>query len=488
MIPRGTVRSIRTVFPAKEFLAKVFLAKALLAPSLCALLAAALSSTGVACAAAGGGSHVAERFHHQASSTNFEVACEHRIPLDSILSVAETTLARTRAWLGLTGPPPGPTRIYVADDATGLLLVQREHDLDAARWRSDERQFRGRCFAEARVIVVPFDTPSLDWQVSHEVTHLVFHEIVGRNVEIVNEGLAELVPWWILCGTRDTPEVVDSQYDLYDRRLAQAVLARELPTFDAFLSVEESTFYDERANWLWYALSWKLAKVLVESPDPAIRGRFRPFLDALATGVPVWPALRSVYDARAIEAAWNFAIERAGTWRPLFGDWRSEGNELIGSVSGAHSACVVSHATMFPGEPLALELTLSGPPPPAAAFGFAFDVRGEDEFAYVEFRPASGHVAIAEYGGGRWTRVECHALAPLANAALISAGRGSRIALRASGRGRLDLFVEGLPVFRFELGRPLRGGSAGAMFENLRVGAGESDTIEMRFSAVSLTR
>jgi hypothetical protein len=320
------------------------------------------------------------------------------------------------------------------------------------------------------------------------VTHLVFHEIVGRNVEIVNEGLAELIPYWILCGAPGTPETIDSGYELYDRRLAQAVLAREVPSFDAFLNVDERTFYDERANWLWYALSWKLSKVLVEDRDPLIHGRMRQFLDRLSTGMPVWPALRSVYDAQAIEAGWQAEIANVAPWRPLFGAWRAEGNGLIGTVGGPHSACVVSTETLFTGETFSLELALDGPPPRDLAFGFAFDVRGEEDFAYVEFRPGCGRVAVAEREGGRWTRVDDYALDPAVRATLAAAPRGMRMTLHASGRGWLDVLIDGALLFRYDLGRTLHGGSAGLMFENCDAGASEQQMLEMRFGTVTLTR
>jgi hypothetical protein len=452
-------------------------------------MAAAASSAAVAGAEPGNGDLLTGRFRYRASSRHFEIASEQKIALDPLLVLAETTLVRTRAWLGLAGDPPAAgTTIYVATDGAGVLAIERELGLDTPQSRAIDREFRGRCFAEARVIVVPLDSSSLRWQVAHEVTHLVFHEIVGRNVELVNEGLAELVPYWILCGATGTPEMIDSGYALYDRRLAQAALAREIPTFDAFLNVDEARFYDERANWLWYALSWKLTKVLVESREPSIHGRYRTFLDALGRGSAVKPALRSVYDVRAIESKWLAEIGSVAPWRPLFGEWRAEGTGFAGTVAGPHSASVVSASTMFAGESFALDVALDGPPPRNVAFGFAFDVRGEGDFAYVEFRPGCGRIAIAEHEGGRWTRVEDYPIDAVVRDTLATARRGLRVGLRASGRGRLDVLVDGTPVFRYELERLLHGGSAGLMFENCDPFASERQTVEMRFGTLTLTR
>lgn len=452
-----------------------------------ALLVATVSSAGVARASGGGEASSTQRFCWRATSRNFEIACDQELALEPYLDVAETTLARTRAWLGLGGaPPPGPTQIYLTRDASGVMLVEHERGLDTSPARQVNPAFRGRCFPQAHLIVVPCDAASLRWQVAHEVTHLVFHEVVGRNVEIVNEGLAELLPYWILFGASETPETVDAGYELYDRRIAQAVLAREVPSFEAFMNVDEATFYDERANWLWYALSWQLAKVLVESPSVQIRGRVRRFLDALGTGMPAMSALQSVYDARAVEAAWQAAIDAVAPWRPLFGDWRTENSTLIGAVAGPHSACVVSAETLFAGQPFTLEAALEGAPGRNAAFGFAFDVSGDDDFAYVEFRPGCGRIAVAERECGAWTRVEDDPFDPLVQAALLDPAHARRITLRATSRGQLAVLVDGVIAFRYELGRPLRGGSAGVMFENCDARASESEMLEMRFGAVTL--
>lgn len=427
---------------------------------------------------------ISERFRFSARTQDFEIKSEQPFPLEPFLDTAETALWRTRDWLGVTASDPATTLIYLTAGTESLRAVEREHALVPAS--GGDGSFRGRCYPAQHVIVIPYDVGSVRWQIAHEVTHLVFDEIVGRNVEIVNEGLAELLPYWILRGAVGSPDTLDAPYELYDDRLARAVLERDVPAFDAFLQVDEATFYDESAQWLWYALSWKLAKVLVESPDPLIHGRLRGFLDLLAAGNPVEPALRAAYDERAVAAAWQSSISQTAEWRPMFGDWRADPYGMVGAVGGAHSACVVSAESLSPGESFAIEVTLDGPPPDAA-FGFAVDVRNEDEFDYVELRPWHGRVTVAEHALGRWTRVEEYALDATARAALFAVQRGERLTLHAGGRGRIDVLVDGASVFRCDLGRALKGGAAGLMFENCDAGASERDVIEVHFRGATLT-
>jgi hypothetical protein len=160
---------------------------------------------------------------------------------------------------------------------------------------------------------------------------------------------------------------------------------------------------------------------------------------------------------------------------------------MAGTVGGAHSACVVSSANLFAGESFSIEVTLDGPSADAA-FGFAFDVRGEDDFDYLELRPWYGRVTVAEHALGRWTRVDDYALDPAACAALFAVQRGQRLTLRASGRGQLDVLVDGVTLFRYDLGRTLRGGAAGLMFENCDAGASERDVLEVHFRGATLVR
>jgi hypothetical protein len=450
-----------------------------------AMLVAVLSSAGFAFAQIPTAPSITDRFKFSARSHDFEIRSEQPFPLEPFLDVAETTLWRTREWLGVAQSPEVTTLIYLTAGDESLHCVEREHALVPAA--SSDGSFRGRCYPAQHVIVIPQDVASMRWQVAHEVTHLVFDEIVGRNVEIVNEGLAELVPYWILRGAVGTPETLDAPYELYDARLARAVLERDVPTFDAFLAIDETTFYDRGEQWLWYALSWKLAKVLVESPDPLVHGRLRRFLDLLAVGNDVDAALRATYDERAIAAAWQSAIAEKAAWRPLFGDWRADPYGMAGTVGGAHSACVVTSESLWAGESFSLEVTLDSPPPDAA-FGFAFDVRSEDEFVYVEMRPWFGRVTVAEHALGRWVRVDEYALDAEARAALFAVQRGERLTLHAGGRGLIDVLVDGTSLLHDDLGRALKGGAAGLMFENCDAGANERDLLEVHFRGATLVR
>lgn len=438
-----------------------------------------------------------ERFSAHLASRHFEMWSEAEVPIRQLIGVAEDTRDRTRAWLGLedddeTVTANGEldrTRIYFVTSTASLHAIEARHGLTPERHAHRDRSFRGRCYAELGLIVILIGAESgLRWQVAHEVTHTVFHEIVGLNVEIVNEGLAELLPYWILRTEVGTPELLDAQYALYDRRVAQAVLARELPSFDVFVRVDTDRFYDPRARWLWYALSWKLAKVLVENPDPKNRGRYRRFLDQLGRGNAVWPSLRAVYDVDAVETAWRDEIDRSAAWRPLFGDWTIEPNAIVGSVTGPHSACATLSPLLPVGEPFDLALTLDGSPAPDLAFGFVFDARGEADFVYVEFRPGCESVTIAERADGRWLRVDEYSVAPRARPIFDSLNSSRRIALHADVDGHLDLRVDGESVVSCELGRELAGGALGVMFERCDPKTPAGERSEVRFRDVQVLR
>lgn len=431
-----------------------------------------------------------EQFCTSLASQHFEIWSETGLPLQLLIDVAEDTQRRSREWLGMPDPPAGQrTEIHLVRNVVSLYLLEERNGLSPSRDYPDERSFRGRCHPEVGLIVVPIDTfANLRWQIAHEVTHVVFHELVRRNVPIANEGLAELLPDWILGTNAGTPDTFETRSKFYDRRLARAVLAREAPNFTEFLRVDDATFYDPHAEWLWYALSWKLAKVLVERETDGTRGQYRAFLGALAKGKDIGSSLTDVYDLGTIEAEWRSEIERAATWRPLFGEWRDDYETLVGSVAGLQSACALLGPALAPAQEFQIALSLDAPPAQSVAFGFALDARGMDDFVYVEFRPGCRSVIVAERSAGRWLHVDERAIP--AELQLLSNGdvRRRRISLRAEGAGVFDLRVDGRTIVRHELGRELKGGFAGVMLERCDSVPSDNRTSTVRFRDVRITR
>ena len=139
-----------------------------------------------------------------------------------------------------------------------------------------------------------------------------------------------------------------------------------------------------------------------------------------------------------------------------------EAGALVGTVLGLQSACAVSTSRLDAGKRFELRATVSSASP-GAAFGFAFDVRGSDDFVYVEFRPGDGMVRIAPRARGVWEGFADYPVTePLR---LDRATEGRRIALLADGNGLLRVLVDGQRVALHRLDRDLQGGAAGVMVE-----------------------
>jgi hypothetical protein len=424
------------------------------------------------------------------SSENFYLASDEVTPLETLAWVAEETQRRTRAWLGVTAPESARRhQIYFSDQLETLYALERQFGLVPSRAYHATHPFTGRCYPEAGLIVIPYHRAELRrWQVAHEVVHTVFQEIVGRNVEVINEGLAELLPSWILNSTVESPELIDAKYELYDRRCAQAILAHEVPPFATFARIESDQFYDANAGWLWYALSWKLVKVLVESDHSQIRGRFPRFLRVLADGNGVWPALRAVYDTNAVEAAWQAEIDRTAPWQSLFGGWRYVENALVGTATGRHSATAITTERAYPGEPFVIGFTLDQPPPQGCAVGFTLEAQGVDDFVYVQFRPGGRQIAVARRSRGVWTEVVDYQLPDEPCIAVPNGARGRRVELVAEPGGYVRVSVDGYPMLRHALGADHAGGSIGLMLERCEDDPTESVQSEIRFRDVVITR
>ena len=405
---------------------------------------------------------------------------------EALLWVAEDALASSRAWLGL--PPATPAEalnVRFVADVEGLFAIEAERGWPSSREYFRTHAFHGRCYPAAGLVVLPDSAAiSVRWQLVHEIAHAVNAARMGACPTVLDEGLAELVPYWILGTDRPTPESLDCEYELYDRRLSAAVLAREVPTLERLLTVDDPTFHDPASDWLWYALSWKLVKVLVESDDPRVTGRFQRLVDGVASGRGLRDAIADTYDVTAVESEWRRAILATARCRPVFGDWRAEGDALTGRAAAGTSSCTTATRRWFSGESFTIGFTLSSDPPASTGFGFVFDCASDTDFVYVEVRPEGRTVVIAERRLGQWTHATEHEIALGDRFLPIPAGTARRFVLKAGGRGRIELVVDGRTVVVHELERVLAGGEAGWMLEHCATDGVGPRTTEMRFESV----
>lgn len=405
---------------------------------------------------------------------------------DALLWIAEDAFVSTRAWLGLPAATPADSlNVRLVDDVEGLFALETERGLPSSREFFRTHAFHGRCYPSEGLVVLPDSIAiGLRWQLVHEIAHAVSAARMGACPTVLDEGLAELVPYWILGTDRPTPESLDCEYELYDRRLSAAVLAREVPTLERLLAVDDSTFHDPASGWLWYALSWKLVKVLVECDDPRIAGRFPRLIDGVASGSGLRDAFAGAYDLNAVESEWRRAIFATARFRPVFGDWNAEGDALTGRAPAGTSSCTTSTRRWFSGESFTIGFTLDSDPPANTGFGFVFDCTSDTDFVYVEIRPGGRTVVIAERRLGRWTHATEHEIALGDRFLPIPAGASRRFTLKASGIGRVELVVDGRTVVVHDLGRVPEGGEAGWMLEGCATGADERRTTEMRFESI----
>jgi hypothetical protein len=206
----------------------------------------------------------------------------------------------------------------------------------------------------------------------------------------------------------------------------------------------------------------------------------------LRDGNTVVSALRSVYDPWVVESAWIAEVERTAAWKRLFGAWRFEAGALVGTALSGQSACAISTSRLDAGKRFELRATVSAASP-GTAFGFAFDVRGPDDFVYVEFRPGDRTIRIAPRTHGAWS--EGFANYPVDQPlSLDVAPEGRRIALFADGNGLLRVLVDGQRVALHQLNHDLQGGALGVMLE--RCDGNPSDLLrsEVKFRDVAVER
>ncbi len=400
-------------------------------------------------------------FTRTLETPRFVIASDTALDLAEFGAAAETALDRAGERLGVAAERRSGAAIYVCSDERDVARIERLHGVRGPRARTTGR-FQGRCHAEHGLILVPLrDRDELRWQIAHEVVHLAFHAAVGRNVEVLNEGLAEVLPHWILHAPGSDPADLDAPYPLYAARLERVVLQREVPTLEELCRLGSAAFYDTRAGWLHYALAWQLAKLLLEDDHPAVAGRLSPLIGALREK-PLWPALCSVYDAATLESLWRERLHALARWQPVFGTWDGDGGALTGHAAPSASAFALAAWEPVAGTPWRASFALGAPLPHGAAVGFVLGYQHEDAFTFLELRPDDGHAVLLRRAGGRWVERECAELD-------LPSTHLSSIALDVGADGSMALATPGGEPVALEWRAPATG-RAGLLIES-RAGA-----------------
>ena len=224
------------------------------------------------------------------------------LPLDfeRLANVAQWTRDRSLRWLADQPFETEPVEVYLCDRQDELRRLEDELPLPGAR--PLPRTSKGGYFhSQSTVLLLVEEGRNTEWLLAHEMFHSVFRHVAKANPPALNEGLAEVVPSWILFGGGPTPELARARYPDYEVVLAELVTNGRVPPLRDFVKLDADEFH--RNRWASFSLAWSLARLLVESRDPVIRGRVPDLLRALHTDP--WTAFCEVYDAEAVERAWR---------------------------------------------------------------------------------------------------------------------------------------------------------------------------------------
>jgi hypothetical protein len=225
------------------------------------------------------------------------------LDFERLANVAQWTRDRSLRWLAPEPFETQPIQIFLCDREEELRRLEAELPLPGSR--SLERTAKGGYFhAHAVILLLVEEHRNLEWLVSHEMFHSVFRSVAAANPPALNEGLAEVVPSWILYGDGPSPVGARATYPSYEALLVELVASGSVPTLESLISASADEFHADR--WRSFALSWSLARLLIESDDPAVAGRLPQLMRALV-GDP-WEAFCQVYDEELVERRWRQAL------------------------------------------------------------------------------------------------------------------------------------------------------------------------------------
>jgi hypothetical protein len=126
--------------------------------------------------------------------------------------------------------------------------------------------------------------------------------VAARHPVALNEGLAAVLPSWILYGTSARPEDNFASYPDYEPVIARLVANGDVPSLEELVQWDSNRFHADR--WASFSLAWCLAKMLVESNHPDVRAKLPRLIQHLGTGETAWQDFCDVYDGELLERIW----------------------------------------------------------------------------------------------------------------------------------------------------------------------------------------
>lgn len=414
-------------------------------------------------------------------SDHFAFATDAGLELERQALAAETTLARTRSWVGLAAPSPArfaPFDVYLCGAAETIHAIEAAHGLPVSTAPGRSFPFMGGCYAPSRFIAVL--SPDVDPDgalVAHEVAHLVFHELTTRQSNALDEGFAHFVSDWIMSGgdasaeefARSDPAFLPIDVAAEYRALPRTGL-REL------LELGYWQFRASETNSRHFTSADMLTRCLIGSDDTRIRGRYVELLREFGRHGSPWHALAATYDTAAVEGAWHAALERLLAAGSVFGEWRRDGAVIRGRADGRSSSALVRVAPST-AEGWSISYGVTSEPGANVSFGFTLGFADARNFTYVELVPRRRVAQLAFQQNGAWSSQREFPLA-------VDAFAGQCIELACDAQGVVTLAVGSRQVFAHPLGERALRGRHGLMMCLCDPSVSASDSAELEFADV----
>lgn len=322
-------------------------------------------------------------------------------------ALADRVLPRLREWFGprraQAAELPHYT-IFLCSSVERMLEVERLSGEPTSQVAGRSFAFRGGFYGRSRMAMfVPESERWTRWTLVHELVHAVFLERTGVRADVIDEGLAELLPDWLLFSDEARPEDHISTYPTYESTCGAAALRPNRPSLHWLYGLDYWAFRDDRLGDLGFAASWALMKLLVESRDPDFAGRLQLLFTDLADGFSVQSALNSTFGLVRVELAWRERIRSWSQWKPWWGTWQDDGRDWSTTLTSWGSHLLLAHDQ--PGDrPFELGFTWRAPSADYVGLGFALGMRDEQNVALLSLIESERRVMLEVFRGGELER------------------------------------------------------------------------------------
>jgi hypothetical protein len=428
-------------------------------------------------------------FPHWLTRGSLELAASSDIDLDDLARVAESTRSKLREWLGIEPKAVDDAlEIYVCKDDDAVAEVERLHAPSASAQAYPRLKLRSYYRREARLIVIPEskDRAANRWSVSHEIAHSVFGELVTQPVEFVNEGLAELIPYWILFTDAESPSAVTSRFATYQHECGRLAFDRELPSLERSLRMGAWEFVTEPNAFQHYALAWSFTKLLVEDDSAQSASRYRELLRALGRGDDAWTAFQHMYDAVEIERRWHAELEHWFPWDAASGTWSVDRDGYVSlrrAETGA--SCLLSRSQARIGGPFGVSYLAIDEPNTSRDVGLVLAHRGPNQFIAARILDGGARVAISEAiepSAGSSSAWNDRVVEDLPRGLVF---KDKWVTLRCEESGRVRFQVDGVTLVETEIGASVWLGRFGWMVDEHEARGTQAPPIVMFRSPVA---